>query len=428
MIKLLAIILLLSLAISITFKHAEGHFMGTGVFMKNYYIVFTTIPDFPKPNEPSVLAFTIADAKTLVHVPDANVVVKVKQGEEVISTLEEEYSGLDVFVGYTFQKEGQYKVVLEVNVPNDAQVVATEFDVLVQENPAQTFKPVGATVTGTPSGNVVIQPNHFLEVGVLMDAGGTLSYSYTADAAVFFNLHSHDGGSVTDYLAAEVSERSASFTAPTSGNYYFLWENIGSEEVRMNYDISLALLTRTVEYEDQGYEITLASNSRIEDVRFDQPMKQILMKVTTPFLTPGFLNITIPKALLGGSLDVKGGSAQFVVIEGGPESILLINTDAGTHDIAVVGTTVVPEIPYPVILLSFSILILVILIRNTDLVKSISWLRLKSYDIRPERNKAMFHNNFGSYGRIRHSFGSFEMSSEKVPNMNKFVTSYLSYI
>jgi hypothetical protein len=413
MIKLLAIILLLSLPISITFKHAEGHFMGTGVFMENYYIVFTTIPDFPKPNEPIALAFTIADARTLAHVSDADVVIKIKQGENLISTLEEEYSGYDMFVAYTFQDEGQYKVVLEINVPNGGQVVAAEFDVPVQENPAQTFKPVGAIVTGTPSGNVVIQPNHFFEVGVLMDAGGTLSYSYTADTAVFFNLHSHDGASITDYLAAEVKERSASFTAPASGNYYFLWENVGSEEVKMNYDISLALLTRTIEYEDQGYEITLASNSRIEDVRFDQPMKQILMKVTTPFLTPGFLNITIPKALLDGSLDVKGGSAQFVVVEGGPESILLINTGVGTHDIAIVGTTVVPEIPYPVILLSFSILILVILIRNTDLVKSISWLRLKSYDIRPEGNKAMFRINFGSHSCIRHALDSFEMNKKR---------------
>jgi len=68
-----------------------------------------------------IVAATIADAKTLMHIPDADVVVKVKQGEEVISTLEEEYSGYDVFVGYTFQKEGQYKVALEISVPNDAQ-------------------------------------------------------------------------------------------------------------------------------------------------------------------------------------------------------------------------------------------------------------------------------------------------------------------
>lgn len=363
--KLALAFVLASLTLSsIILNDSEAHFMGTGIFIRDYYIVFTTIPDFPAPKEPSVLAFTIADAKTLGHIPDADVIIKVKQGEKVISTFEEEYMGYDVFVGYTFQDEGQYKVILEMNIPNDPQPVTAEFDVTVQQKQDLAFKPIDAPITSVPSGNMAIQPNHFFEVGVMMDAGETIQYSYSADAPVFFDLHLHEGTSVTDYLVIEASERNGSFTAPRAGNYYFLWENLGNSETKIRYDISFPRSTKTINYEDQSYEITFVSNSKIESITFDQPAKQILLKIKTPFLTPSFINMTIPKSLLDGSFDVMGGSAQFIVTESESASILLINTDDGTHDITIAGTTVVPEVPYPLIIFTFALFTLMLLARS----------------------------------------------------------------
>ncbi|MFQ5968947.1 MAG: hypothetical protein ACE5J2_00425 [Nitrososphaerales archaeon] len=338
-----------------------AHFLGEGVFARNYYIVFATIPDFPVAKEPSVLAFNIADAKTLSHIPEADVIIKLNQGEKVISTLEEKYIGYDAFVGYTFQHEGQHKVIFEISVANDPELITAEFDVQVQQKENLVFKTIEAPISGEPSGNVVIRPDKFFEVGVIMNAGETIQYSYSADATVFFNLHSHDKRSTTNHVVSEGRERIDSFMAPTTGNYYFLWENLGSSEVRINYDILFPRMTQTINYENELHEITFVSNSKIESITFDQPKKQILMNVKTPFLTPGFINMTIPKVLLDGSFNVKGGSAQFILIEGDSESVLLINTDDGTHDVAIVGTTAILEIPFPLIIFLLSMLIIVTL-------------------------------------------------------------------
>ncbi|MFQ5941789.1 MAG: hypothetical protein ACE5KA_08855 [Nitrososphaerales archaeon] len=364
MIKVLTLFALLSLlSVSFTLKDAEAHFLGEGVFVRDYYVVFTTIPDFPVPEEPSVLAFTIADAKTLGHIQEANVIIKVTKEEKLISTLEEKYVGYDAFIGYTFRDEGQHKVIFQISVGNDPEPVTAEFDVQVQQKTTLTFKPTDVPISGEPSGKIVIEPHHFFEVGVIMKSREAIQFSYTADKTVLFNLHSHDRQTTTDHVILEGMEKSGAFMAPNSGNYYFLWENLGDSDARINYDILYRRLNQTIDFENQSYNISFTTNSDIESVRFNQPMKQLVLKVNTPFLTPGFINMTIPKVLLDGSYDVRGGSAQFVVIEGESESVLLINTDDATHDIVINGTTAIPEVPLPLIIFSSSILILLTLLK-----------------------------------------------------------------
>jgi len=74
------------------------------------------------------------------------------------------------------------------------------------------------------------------EVEVPMLAGDTIHYASDHDAPggrVEFNVHSHHGKEVTYHAKGTESSVAGTFSAPTEGKFYLMWENMSDGPVRI---------------------------------------------------------------------------------------------------------------------------------------------------------------------------------------------------
>jgi len=111
----------------------------------------------------------------------------------------------------------------------------------------------------------------------------------------------------------------------------------------------------------QVYPVALSSNSTISAFKFNQPQMQISFNVTGPPGTVGYCNITIPKSLLSDSpwtININGQPPiSFIPTSNDTHNFLYFTyTYAGTPQIIIQGTEVIPEFPTALILPLFVIL------------------------------------------------------------------------
>ena len=78
-----------------------------------------------------------------------------------------------------------------------------------------------------------------------------------------------------------------------------------------------------------------------------------------------FANITIPRNLLDGPFNLQGTLTEHRYTQNNSSSVVTLGTPNGTHDVSIIGTTVVPEIPSPMIFLAlaFTSILLVVKIK-----------------------------------------------------------------
>lgn len=126
---------------------------------------------------------------------------------------------------------------------------------------------------------------------------------------------------------------------------------------------------------DRGeFELTIASNSKTNDLRFDEQTKKLTFTVSGETGINGVTDITIPKSLLSGEISVTIDDhtmPQNDVIDTSTsdETMLEINYH-NYHSITITGTNVVPEFQMPfVVLLVATASIFVLSLKNKNPVK-----------------------------------------------------------
>jgi hypothetical protein len=219
------------------------------------------------------------------------------------------------------------------------------------------------TVSGEPNGSRVLHQGEIIEVGLKLKAGTNIQYMMKADAFLYFDIHSHDGNQITTHAVLESRVFEGTFVAPKDADYYFMSMNMGESEVNLMYNISIGEAKHPVVYENTQYDVTTVSNSNIDFLGFSQENKQILIMMETPYLTPGFLQVTIPRSLLDGPFDVKGVITEYNYTQNESSSVFVIKTNNGKNDASIIGTTVVPEFPVPIILLTLALSSLILYMR-----------------------------------------------------------------
>jgi hypothetical protein len=218
-------------------------------------------------------------------------------------------------------------------------------------------------VRGQPVGSITLKPFQIFEVGIKLKAGTNLKYNFSADSTLLFDIHSHDGQRINTYSLMESKVFDGVFVAPVEGDYYFLAQNVGQSEVTLKYDISISHEMHVIEYEGMQYDIMTLSNSDIQILEFSQENKQISFRIQTPYLTPGYVNITIPRNLLDGPFNVRGSLTEHVYSKDNSSSTFTIRTPNGIHDFSVIGTTVVPELPFPSVLLALAMVSFLVMLK-----------------------------------------------------------------
>ncbi|HEV8595537.1 MAG TPA: hypothetical protein VGR51_08425 [Thermoplasmata archaeon] len=74
------------------------------------------------------------------------------------------------------------------------------------------------------------------EVEVPMREGENLEYATAHDGEgdrVAFNIHSHEGGETSYYVQSSKARTAGSFSSPSDGNFYLMWENVSGAPVRV---------------------------------------------------------------------------------------------------------------------------------------------------------------------------------------------------
>lgn len=222
----------------------------------------------------------------------------------------------------------------------------------------------GQIVTGEPRGSLTLNHGEYFEVGVKMQKDTSIQYNMKADTFLLFDIHSHNGDQIVTHSITESSEFRGVFVAPEDGDYYFLAENLGASDASVEYRVSLVENVHSIQYEDARFDVITESNSHIESVNFSHENKQILIRVETPYLTPGFVNVAIPRSLIDGPFTVGGDVTEYSLRSGDESSsVFVIGTPQGTSEISIVGTTVVPEVPFPILLLALTVASLLLIAR-----------------------------------------------------------------
>jgi hypothetical protein len=123
------------------------------------------------------------------------------------------------------------------------------------------------------------------------------------------------------------------------------------------------VLIHPITWETETFNIITVSNTSVTPVpmNFNQTYKLLWFNVTGYDDTVGFVNITIPKALLNASITdwyviVGGWPVQPIVGENATHTMLYFTFNSSVNSVYILGTWVVPEIPTSVLLLALLII------------------------------------------------------------------------
>jgi hypothetical protein len=124
----------------------------------------------------------------------------------------------------------------------------------------------------------------------------------------------------------------------------------------------------SINADGKNFIVIMASNSEVSNLQFDEQAKKLTFTVSGETGTNGVTDITIPKSLLNGNMNVMIDGqimSQDDVIEASDtqdETTLEINYHHSTHIIEVVGTNAVPEFPFSIMVMSVAISLLLVFV------------------------------------------------------------------
>lgn len=80
-------------------------------------------------------------------------------------------------------------------------------------------------------------PDRFVEVNLEMNESASVTARYQADAAVAWDVHSHEQGQIRLHDEGESAEGTITFEAPNAGTFSILWENRGEDAVDLSVTV-----------------------------------------------------------------------------------------------------------------------------------------------------------------------------------------------
>ncbi len=83
--------------------------------------------------------------------------------------------------------------------------------------------------------DVSVAPGSFAEFNTQLAAGAVLSWSWTADAPMDWDLHSHAGRDVTIHEQGTDQSGKGDFTPDADGTYSLYWHNTASQAITLSY-------------------------------------------------------------------------------------------------------------------------------------------------------------------------------------------------
>jgi protocatechuate 3,4-dioxygenase beta subunit len=110
--------------------------------------------------------------------------------------------------------------------------------------------------------------------------------------------------------------------------------------------------TLVLAHNGTDYEIGIRTNSRVLDASLDQPAKRIDIELEGVQGSAGSSELVVPKDFLGGpfALSLDGEiSRDFTISENQTHSVIGVTHDHALRDMALQGTTVVPDFPVAVV-------------------------------------------------------------------------------
>jgi len=136
--------------------------------------------------------------------------------------------------------------------------------------------------------------------------------------------------------------------------------------------------TFLIKSEEKNFDVIISSNSQVSNLQFSEQAKKLTFTVAGETGTKGVTDITIPKSLLGGDMNVMidghmMSQNDFIETADTQDSTTLeINYNHSTHTIEVTGTNAVPEFPASLMAMFVAISMLVIFVSSRRHVLKLS--------------------------------------------------------
>ena len=216
--------------------------------------------------------------------------------------------------------------------------------------------------------NNVIYDNNIVDNDLTYYSGASLLISGGSQNNIFYH-NNIIGHSPLVYFENDMMPNS--WNNGSVGNYWSTYTGQDSDEngigdtpynmssVNVDYYPFMSQIgTITRDFAPYSQEVTLASNSTVQNFQFADTLKQISFNVTGVTGTSGYCNITFPKTLLSGTITVTKNDVplmqgvDYTQTDNSTHYILHITYTHSTHVIKVIGTEVIPEFAASVLLAS----------------------------------------------------------------------------
>ena len=98
--------------------------------------------------------------------------------------------------------------------------------------------PVTWDAQGQFAKSVAVKPGQFVELCEKLPAAAKVSWSFSADAALNFNVHFHEGKDVSYPVKQDqVTQAQGVFEAPGAQDYCWMWVNQGASPVSLSLQL-----------------------------------------------------------------------------------------------------------------------------------------------------------------------------------------------
>lgn len=134
-------------------------------------------------------------------------------------------------------------------------------------------------------------------------------------------------------------------------------------------------VTHEISVDDNDFEVSISSNSKVNNVEFEKEEKKVSFMVEGDTGTEGVAEVSIPTSMLSGEMTVmidgQVMASDDVIVKSNTEAetILEINYHHSVHTVDIVGTQAVPEFPHSALAIMIIGSIVAVLLARTRISK-----------------------------------------------------------
>jgi hypothetical protein len=244
-------------------------------------------------------------------------------------------AGQQFGVHNTIERGGMGAELAETRMPTLNLVDAIWVNAVPQNGPLTTYQ-TASRVNVLAASVDPIAIDYWASKYILMQAAKQLGYT---DLTTLDPDYFGDWGSFGNWLGRSQQELARAGITTTF--------NASHMNVYVHDLATIGVTTlHTVSYGDVDYLLSVYSNSLISDFSFDQPAKEIRFNVTGVDGAHGYCNVTIPLDLLAGPfiVFVDDDLVSAYATTNATHSSLYVAYTHSTHNVVIIGTTVISEL------------------------------------------------------------------------------------